>query len=183
MISLIPFVGIVGTLKIDAAMRTFFFDYNDKPAQLRKYLSNIFSFSILAAAIFWVVCYFIGPYLFVLFKNDKIDYFPFGVLAISIGLLRLCSAVYFTYLKNKIVLKEFAIYTILSVLATVGFQFFFIVINKEGAFGALKGILFSEIIVFAILILTNWKLINFSFDKVMIPVSYTHLTLPTIYSV
>lgn len=183
MVALANFVGIVGTLKIDAAMRTYFFDYNDKPTELKKYLSNIFSFSILLAIGFWIVCYFLGPYLFVLFKNDKIDYFPFGILAVSIGLLRLCSAVYFTYLKNKIVLKEFAAYTILNVLATVSFQFFFIVIRQEGAVGALKGVFFSEIITFSILILSNWKLIIFSFDKKMIreSLSFSLLVIPFLF--
>ena len=179
MVLLSAFVGIIGTLKIDAAMRTYYFDYNQQPRELKKYLSNIFSFSILLALLFWIISYFIGPHLFGFFKNEEVTYFPYGILAVSSGLLGLCSAVYFIYLKNKIELKEFAFYVILGVLATVGFQFFFIVVEKQGAVGALKGTFISQAIVFSILVLTNWRLIRFSFDKKMIRQSL-NFSLPVI---
>lgn len=179
MVLVTSFVGIVGTLKIDSAMRTYYFDYNDQPALLRRYLSNIFSFSILLAGIFWIISYFVGPFFFRFFKNEEISYFPYGILVVSSGLLGLCSAVYFIYLKNKIELKEFTFYTIVGVLATVGFQFFYIVIKEEGAVGALKGTFISQAIVFSILFLANWRLIRFSFDKKMLKESL-NFSLPVI---
>ncbi len=66
------FAGAFANLKLDAAMRTFFFDFDGDEAGLRHYLTQIFSASLFLVAVFYGLIIIFGSPLFSL-KADVLD--------------------------------------------------------------------------------------------------------------
>lgn len=157
-------VGLMGAvlgLRIDTAVRNFYFDFNNDKS-LWQYLSQMFTLLLLICLFSSLVLHFVGANLFqTIFSDVRIKFHPYGQIALSTLFLNLCSGLYFIYLKNKVHLKEFAAYSILNVILNIGFQVYFILILDMNILGVLYGNLVSAGIVFILVLLSNLRLLNF----------------------
>lgn len=169
------FVSIISSLQLGAAFRTYYFDYNDDPQLLKKYLQNIYSATLLLSLIFMLLFALIGPTFFELvFKDSRITFFPFGFLAVANALLSMTTSIYLIFLKNGIRLQSFARYSIASLILTVGFQYYFIVFKQLGAEGSLLGACTSNLVIATVIFLLNFELVRFRFDKKMVRTSLSY---------
>ncbi len=163
------FINILASLQLGAAFRTYYFDYNDDPPLLKKYLQNIYSATLLLSIGFMILFVLIGPSFFsFIFKDERITFFPFGFLTVANTIFSLTTSIYLVFLKNGIRLKDFARYSIASLILTVSFQYYFIVIKQLGAVGSLLGSCISSFIIFSVVFISNFDLVRFHFDKKMI---------------
>jgi O-antigen/teichoic acid export membrane protein len=162
-------ICVLATLRLDAAVRTFYFDYNDDMDKLWKYLSQTFSLIIIVGSCIYLVLLILGPSLFkLIFESDEITFYPYGILSISAGFLTTFSTVYFIYLKNEVRLKEYFMYSIGMILATILFQLIFVVYFELGVVGILYGHIIAAALIFTTLSLRNMKLYTSKFSKEMI---------------
>jgi len=139
-------IGVFAGLKLNAAFQTFYFYYNDDEQTLWNYLSQIFTVNFILGLVWFAVFMAIGPYLFqISFASVEVLFFPYGAIAIANVLIGQATAVYYTYLKNGVRIREFMILSILSTLAIVCFQAFFILRLDWGIKGILLGTLLSSI--------------------------------------
>ncbi|MEM8890003.1 MAG: hypothetical protein AAGD28_18645, partial [Bacteroidota bacterium] len=107
------FAAMVGNLKLDAAMRTFYFDYDKEPDKLQQYLSQVFSLGLGLLILVFGILLLIGPYLFQLvFRSEEISFYPYGFYALAASFLSLAKSPYMIFLKNQIRLREFAFYNL-----------------------------------------------------------------------
>ena len=163
------FVAIVINLQLGSAMRTYYFDYSDRPLLLKKYLQNIYSLSLLLTVGFVLLLLWVGPGLFQLvFNSERISFYPYGLLAIAKTAFGVCPGIYYIYLKNGIRLKDFAVYSVSALVLTVCFQYYFIVVEQLNVLGALLGLCFASGILFFAILISNVELLRFRFDKKMI---------------
>lgn len=163
------FVSITATLQLGAAFRTYYFDYNDNPPVLKKYLQNIYSASLLLMLVSILIFLLIGPIFFdFIFKDARITFYPYGFLAVVNASLTMATSVYMIFLKNGIRLKTYARYTVASLILTVGFQYYFIVFKQLGAEGSLLGSCIASSIIFVLVFVANFDLVRFKFDKKML---------------
>ncbi len=153
-------------LKIDTAVRTFYFDYNHNEQQLWTYLSQIFSFSLFSIILYFVLFLCIGPTLYQLsFESEAIHFYPYGVLSMAAAGFSLCTSIYFVFLKNQLRLKSYASYTLFNIGSTVALQAYFILYLDMGILGILIGTLIPNILVLLGIIIQHPKLITFCFHK------------------
>ncbi|MEL6255414.1 MAG: oligosaccharide flippase family protein, partial [Bacteroidota bacterium] len=164
------FAAMIGNLKLDAAMRTFYFDFDKEPEMLKKYLSQVFSAGLLLLTLFFGVLLLLGPFLFeLIFRSEKLSFFPYGLYALATSFLSLAKSPYMIFLKNQIRLKEFAYYNLGEFFLIFALQAYFILVLGKGVEGALLGSLIAQAIIFFIFFLLNlsllkWK-IEFAFLK------------------
>ncbi|MEM6800538.1 MAG: hypothetical protein AAF696_03990 [Bacteroidota bacterium] len=173
--------AMFGNLKLDAAIRTFYFDFEEKSREQNAYLSKIFSFStFLLLLSFFGLC-LLGPNLFtLLFKSKEIHFYPFGFYALAAAFLALFRTPYMIFLKNRIHLKEFAAYNLGEFGLILGLQAIFILVMGWGLVGALLGLLWGQIGISSIFLIFNFKLIQFSIKQtdVLPSLKYSVLLLP-----
>ena len=160
---------VFASFKLDTAVRTFYFDYNQDEEKLWDYLSQVYTFLIGSSIVLFGIFYLIGPFIYQsIFKSDDIHFFPFGIMSLSFYLLTAINTIFYIYLKNQIRLKTFFAYSIFSVLMTAGFQAYFILGNDMKVTGVLGGSLLSVIIIFLAILINNRNLINFKISWKMI---------------
>lgn len=139
-------IGVFAGLKLNAAFQTFYFYYNDDKQVLWNYFSQIFTVNFILGLVWFAIFMAIGPYLFkISFASVEVLFFPYGAIAIANVLIGQAVTVYYTYLKNGVHIKEFVVLSILSTLAVVCFQAFFILQLNWGIKGILLGALLSSL--------------------------------------
>ncbi len=163
------FIGIVGTLQINASMRTYYFDYVDDRIQLKKYVSTIFSIGIFFGFIFFIFLLAIGPILFpILFKENSLTFYPYGIMVAGANILAAIKTTYLIYLKNEIRVKEFAVWSLSLVLLSVSLQAYFVLALDLGAIGVLGGALGAQFITTLMLVIYRYDLLTIKPDKDMV---------------
>ncbi len=156
-------LSIIIGLKLDMAVRTFYFDYYQDEVKLKEYLAQIFTLVLLSSIIAYSVLLYAGPYLFnLVFKSDKITFYPYGSIALASVLMNLCCSIYFIYLKNKVYIKKFMLYSITAMVITVCTQAYLILILDMKIMGVLWGSFVSSLCVFLLVIINNSQLITFT---------------------
>lgn len=173
--------AMFGNLKLDAAIRTFYFDFEEKSLEQDAYLQQIFSFSaFLLLLSFFGLC-ILGPSLFsLIFKSQEIHFYPFGFYALAASFLALFRTPYMIFLKNRIHLREFAAYNLGEFGLILGLQAYFILGEGWGLEGALLGLLWGQIGISCIFLLLNGKLIQFKIKRqeYLPSLKYSILLLP-----
>ncbi len=168
-------------LKIQTAVQTYYFDYNDEPKKLKEYLSNILSFSILLSGLTTLVLGLTGGILFsYIFTTVNVSFYPNGLYAILASFMLVNLRIYYSYLKNRKALIEFASYSMSLVLFKIGFQVLFLFGFKMGISGILLGDLIGTALVFIYFLLRKYNLITFHLKKKYIQPSlkYSFTLLP-----
>jgi O-antigen/teichoic acid export membrane protein len=133
-------IAVASNLKLDAAMRTFYFDYCDDPTALETYLRQILSTSLYSAGIVYLVMVLAGERVFaLLFAHEELRFFPAGAIALAAASINACLSCYFVYLRNSLRLWELVRWQLFIVVATVGLQILFVVVVGLGLYGVLWG--------------------------------------------
>lgn len=133
-------LSLLGSLKLDTAMRVKFFDYYDNSQILYSYLQNVFTVTFLLSIFWYSILLFFGPSLFqLIFPENNIDFYPYGLVACISGLSNMCLSPFLVYLKNKVRLKEFSLLNLFIVITTISLQLYFITILEWGVLGVLLG--------------------------------------------
>lgn len=137
------FTAIVGTLSLNSAMLTFFFDYDKKEQE--QYLQQIFSTATLCAILFTSLALLLGPSFFsYLFDSNDIPFFPLILLAILNALAMGLLSIYYVFLKNAIEIPSFVRLAIIWFVISMLCQFFLISMMDVGIMGALLGPLIAS---------------------------------------
>jgi len=154
-------ISIVVNLRLDTAVRTFYFDYNQNEKLLWNYLSQIFSVVLGIGILVFIIFQLVGSSLYhLVFDSEEIMFHPYGEIALATALISACNTIYFIYLKNKVRLKTFFAYSIISVFMSIGLQAFFILYLNMTIMGVLLGNFISTATVFSIILLRNTTLIT-----------------------
>ena len=162
------FTGIIlgiGNLRLDTAMRVFYFDYNHSSKELHHYLRQLFS-TVLILALLWFSFFVIaGPWFFqLIFANEKVLFFPYGIIALTTGLLGMVNAIYFIYLKNQVKIRAFFTYSVSSTILTVILQAIFVLKFEMKVEGVLLGYLIHTVLVFMFIVFSNRWIITRMLD-------------------
>lgn len=157
---------IIASLRISAAVIPYYFDFRYSDRRLKFFLKTVLSFALLASAIFLVISLLLGPWLFgCLFKSSSISFYPYGLLAISTGLLGGIASPYLLFVKNEKRIGHFAVLQIIVVTLTVGLQVVFILALRQGAFGALMAKLIAQGILVLIIFIAIRKWFRFRLHR------------------
>ena len=162
MVAFSGILNIIGTLRINAAMITFYFDYNHDPKALREYLRQLFTFSTILGSLSFIIIYFLGPNLFaILFKDDSITFLPYGAIVAASGLLNAINSVYYIYLKNEKNFKHLSWIIFLQIMGAVVIQVVLILGYQLGVYGLLLGIMIPYLLTFVYIIFREKDILTF----------------------
>ena len=158
-------VSVASNLKLDAAMRTFYFDYADDPDGLEAYLRQTFSASLYFAIVVYAAMLLAGPALFrLVFVHEELRFFPAGALALATASIGACLAPYFVYLRNSLSLLTLVRWQAALVAGTVACQVVLIVGFGLGLYGVLLGSLLPAATTLLLLCLSRPGLLTTRLD-------------------
>lgn len=170
------FYAVFSILQLDTAARVEYF----KVADQREFEKKLFSSSLVLGALILIPFGIVGPFVFDQFFTDiKVEFYPAGWIVILINFMSALINLFFVFLRNKFHLKELSFYTVLVVLISTVFQFYFIVIEGTGYIGSLYGSLIANGTILLTVVIRNYHLIPFRWDKKFIKNSLS-LSLPLI---
>jgi len=159
------FAAAVANLKLDAAMRTFFFDFDGDEAGLHHYLTQLFSASLFLVVVFYGLMLILGSPLFsLIFKHDEITFFPYGAIAVANVCVNLGVSPYFAYLKNKLLIREFMIYQAALIAGTLSMQIVLVAGFGLGVSGALYGTLLPALLTLCVLVVRRSDILTAHLD-------------------
>lgn len=166
-------VASISGLKLDIAANTFYYDFYKDRKSLYNYLGQVFTINFVFALFIFTVLFLSGSFIFEeLFVSKEIRFFPFGVLSVAVSLFSSANAIYFSYLKNELKIKEFVSLNIFIILSTVLIQANLILRYNLGIIGILWGSLIPLIVAFFFLVLKNRWLVNFQLDFKLLQPSF-----------
>lgn len=158
--------GVVVSLRLNVAVNTFYFDYNQDENQLEKYIGQIFSFALLIGLVAFGLISLVGEAAFdFIFNNDSILFYPLGIIAVGQVVLSACNSIYFTYLKNSVRVTEYVFFNASIIIFQILIQAILILVFDYGILGILLGTLIPVVIMFLYLILTKSFLININLES------------------
>ncbi len=163
-------LALMGNLRLDSAFQTKYFDYYDDAELLYTYLKNISTAIIILALLLLIFFGFTGPLLFeFIFKEQTINYYPYGFIACIGALSSMCMSPYFIYLRNKLQLKSFALLTLINVLSTIIMQVVLVVYLEANILGIIVGGAVPNFLLLIYLIVKQRLIVwNFTFKNDMI---------------
>ena len=163
------FLMILCTFRLNASMLTVYYDYLDDKDKLRKYLRNIFSFSILIAVGFGSFFLLFGDIIFeTLFKSEAIEFFPYGAIILGAVLISEINTTYFIYLRNEKDLVSYVKVISVQILMIIILQFGFVFFLEWGVFGLVLGNLLGNATVLLMILNRERDILTLNFDKSMI---------------
>lgn len=155
----------VANLKLDAAMRTHYFDHQHDAAALGRYLQQTFSAALAATAICYAAVLALGTPVFrLVFAHAEVEFFPAGALAVSTAAINGCLAVYFAYLRNRVELAELVKWQLALVVGTIACQLVLVLSFELGLRGVLWGSLLPAACVLAAVCASRRGLLGARFD-------------------
>lgn len=135
---------------------------NKTESAKRDFLGTI-SISIAAIAFSILILLFVFQhYVGLIYKS--IDFYPFYVYAILIGFISVFLHVPKIYLMLKEKAGKFVVLSLLQFVSTSSLVIWFIIVEKEGAVGYLKGQMFGVAMLLPIFFYISFKVINFRFN-------------------
>jgi len=169
MVAVSGIVNITGTFRINSSMTTFYWDYNHDETLTRKYLSQLFSFSLVLSLISFGLLIFLGPLLFeLIFKDETVSFYPYGLIVIISALVSATNSVYFIYLKNKKQFAKLSYILLTQIILAVIIQVVLILGYKKGVYGLLLGVMIPYSLTLIYIIVIERNILNFKFDWNMI---------------
>lgn len=161
MVSFSTLTATLAALRIQDAMIPLFFHYHHNPERLEHFLANLLQATLLLNLLFLAAALLLGPLLFpLLFQNEQtLSFYPFGLLAVLIGILNTISAPYTIFLKNGKRIQRYALLHIALVAANVIAQLSLIVGLQRGELGALEARLAGPALLAILVLYLNRKLL------------------------
>ena len=149
-------VAVPANLKLDAAVRTFFFDYTDDDAARRDYLRQILTASVISALLIYGLILVLGETVFEwLFEHDEMQFYPLAPIAVATACSNACIAPYLVYLRNALLLRELVRVQLSMIVGNVLLQVILMVVLGLGIYGALLGALIPSLIVLTYVVTTQ----------------------------
>jgi len=107
-------------LSLHASVARYYFSYRHDPARIKDYLSSVFWLLTLISIVIFLIGLLVGTFLFDLFyKSDTLDYYPYGIVAVSTGLLNVAIPVFLVVFRIIQHLKAFAFISLMSFLGNL----------------------------------------------------------------
>ena len=157
------------SLKINTAMLTNYYDYVDDEVKVQKYLSSVYAFSLVFGVFMVLISLFIGPSLFRLADpTEEMLFYPYGITVVLFTLFTELNLNYIVYLKNKKNIIRYSVVLLTQIISVVILQVLLIVVFDRGLQGALEGVVIGNIMVTAVVLFFERKIITFSLDWSMI---------------
>ncbi len=130
----------LAALRVQDAMGPLYFRFGRQPGEQRVFLDGLLQATLVLNVLFLMVALGVGPWIFASLFSDggAPDFFPYGVLAVLIGVLNSISGPYLGFVKNGRQVRRFAALHLGLVAANVGAQLSLIVVLQRGALGALE---------------------------------------------
>ncbi len=169
MVAVSGIVNIAGTLRINSSMSTFYWDYNHDERLTKKYLQQLFSFSILLSCMCITFFLLMGPLLFKgIFNDEDITFFPYGIIVVASGLLNAINSVYYIYLKNRKEFNKLSLILFVQIILAVIIQVVLILGFKKGVYGLLLGVMIPYLLTLIYIISIEPKILSLNLDKKML---------------
>jgi len=169
MVAVSGIVNIVGTFRINAAMTTFYWDYNHDESLTKKYLQQLFSFSFLLSVICMVFFLAFGPLIFSgIFKDETISFFPYGIIVVATGVINATNSVYYVYLKNRKEFNKLSFILFVQIMLAVLIQVVLILGFRQGVYGLLLGVMIPYLITLIYILSIEPNILKFKFDREII---------------
>jgi O-antigen/teichoic acid export membrane protein len=158
MASFTHLVQFVGALSIGHSVFTFYYDYSDKPEQLKTYLGQVLSFTLYSVSIVVLLAYFLGDtFFYYFFKDDQLSFYPYGWLALISGLGYTFIVPFTSYLRNEKAIRWYTLLVMVNVLLSFLAQIWFIGYYNLGVVGALGGKALGVLASVALVLFANRK--------------------------
>ncbi|MCS7076208.1 MAG: oligosaccharide flippase family protein [Bacteroidia bacterium] len=107
-------------LSLHASVARYYFSYRHDSIRIKDYLGSIFWFLTLLSAIVFGIGLIAGTFLFDLFyKSDTLDYYPYGIIAVSTGLLNVTVPMFLVVFRIIQHLKAFTLISLTSFLGNL----------------------------------------------------------------
>lgn len=133
-------LAIVANLRVDAAMRRFYFDFDGDRAAQDGYLAGLFSASLLFVIVSLAALALIGPWLYsALFADAQLAFYPLGLVALVTACINTALAPYFVFLRNRRALGAYSACSGFLVVGNLALQVVLITQFELGVAGALFG--------------------------------------------
>lgn len=165
-ITITTLVAAVGGLKINAAIVPFYYDCKTIDEK-EKLVDNVISFIIIFNIIFFIISLTLGEPLFkLIFSNNKINFFPYILLAIATGMFMPIIQSYSAFVKNEKEVFKYALIQLVFIISGVLLQIVFIYNFKLE--GALWAKLLANILTVLVVLYFLRNVIRFRFDKALL---------------
>ena len=179
---LIVILVIFFTFALDRSIYRLYFDF--KTEEKRKTYISTIVISLVGISTLVLILLFV-------FKNlvssiyTSINFYPFYFYAIISSFLSVYTIIPKIYYQINEKPKKFVLLSLLQFAANTSFVLWFIVIQKEGAIGYLKGLTLGGLIVLPIFIYITIKSINFkfNFNYLKISLKYSLPVIPSLLSI
>jgi len=160
---------VFATFRLNAAMLTQYYDYYKDEVLKHRFLSSLFSISILLGTGLIVLGYFFGEWVFgIVFSSEELHFFPNGFYILIYAVLMESNNVYFIYLKNEKHLSRFLFIFLFQVLLVILLQFICIIFLEMGVEGAFVGMLVANALTTLLILVVQRNIITFRPDGRMI---------------
>jgi O-antigen/teichoic acid export membrane protein len=107
-------------LSLHASVARYYFSYRHDPIRIKNYLSSVFWFLTLLSVVVFLIGLLTGTFLFDLFyKSDTLDYYPYGIIAVSTGLLNVTIPAFLVVFRIIQNLKAFTFISLASFLGNL----------------------------------------------------------------
>ena len=153
-------LAVLFTLAVDRSILRLYFDYKtnkDKRDYLGTITISIFFISISVLLLLFVFKGIVGQ----IYKS--IEFYPFYVYAILTSFFAVFAIVPKIYFQINEKAGKYIFFSILQFLLSTGFILWFIIGERSGAAGMLKGKMFANIIIAPVFIYVSYRTINFTF--------------------
>ncbi|OWY19267.1 hypothetical protein C7N43_22780 [Sphingobacteriales bacterium UPWRP_1] len=134
-------VTLLSTLGIGAAVYTCYYDYSQKPEELKRYMGQVLSFCLWANLLFAAIIFVLGQPLFsVIFRAEQaVSFYPYGAIATICGMAGAIAVPYTVFLRNGNLLKQYAWLTVITAFGATFAQLAMVMVFHAGLSGALWG--------------------------------------------
>ncbi|MCS7027533.1 MAG: oligosaccharide flippase family protein [Bacteroidia bacterium] len=113
-------VSTLFSLSLHASVARYYFSYRHDPTRIKDYLSSVFWFLTLLSIVVFVLGLAVGTFLFDLFyRSDTLDYYPYGIVAVSTGLLNVTIPTFLVVFRIIQHLKAFIFVSLSSFLGNL----------------------------------------------------------------
>lgn len=171
-------LAVFFTMAIERSIYRLYFDYKTEKSK-RDYLGTItISLFLISTSVLLLLFIFRGI-VSQIYKS--IEFYPYYVYAILTSFFLIFSLIPKIYFQINEKAKKFVVISILQFLLSSGFVLWFIIGQRAGPSGMLKGRMFANIVILPIFIYILYRTINFSF-KLRILKNSLSFSLPMIPS-
>lgn len=154
-------LAVFFTIAIDRSIYRLYFDYKTGKDK-KDYLGTItISLFVISLAVLLLLFIFQGTINHI---YKSIDFYPFYVYAILTAFFAVFSIVPKIYFQINKKAGKFVSISILQFLLSTGFVLWFIIENRSGATGMLKGKMIANIVILPLFIYISFRTINFTFN-------------------